>query len=119
MSEEIHTCPLVKPVRSLVAACHRGALILPLLLFGCATTYQSDGATGGYSETQLDENVFVVHFSGNGFTKKARAADFALLRSSELTLEHGYKYFVIIEKIFDLKASEMTQLSINQIVQLL
>ena len=30
------------------------------LLTGCATTYQPAGFTGGYSQTQLAENVFHV-----------------------------------------------------------
>lgn len=71
------------------------ALVL-VLLQGCATNYQSSGFSGGYSETQLDENVFRVTFSGNGYTSGERASDFALLRSAELALKNGYKYFVII-----------------------
>ena len=47
----------------------------------CATTYQSEGLTGGFSETQLDENIFRVTFYGNGYTGKERVTDFALLRS--------------------------------------
>jgi hypothetical protein len=67
-----------------------------VLLQGCATAYQKTGFSGGYSETQLDKNVFNVSFRGNGFTSHERVADFTLLRSAELTLEHGYKYFAII-----------------------
>jgi len=73
------------------------ALSLILFLSGCATAYQPQGMTGGFSETQLDTNVFTVTFKGNGFTGRDRANDFTLLRSAELTLEHGFKYFVIID----------------------
>ena len=75
------------------------AFAIALALFtlqGCATSYQSSGFTGGYSETQLDENVFKVSFRGNGYTGMERATNFTLLRSAELTLEHGYNYFAII-----------------------
>jgi hypothetical protein len=72
-------------------------LSLALVLSSCATAYQKEGATGGYTETQLDTNVFQVTFSGNGYTARQRATDFALLRSAELTLENGYNYFVIID----------------------
>ncbi|MFV8451338.1 CC0125/CC1285 family lipoprotein [Vibrio campbellii] len=73
-------------------------LLVPLvLLSGCATTYQSNGFSGGYSETQLDENVFKVAFRGNGYTSKERVADFTLLRSAELAMQNGYKYFVIVD----------------------
>ena len=68
-----------------------------ILLQACATSYQRKGFFGGYSETQLDENVFKVSFNGNGYTRRESAADFTLLRSAELTLENGYQYFVIID----------------------
>lgn len=66
-------------------------------LSGCATAYQPQGATGGYSSSQLDENVFQVAFKGNGYTDRGIANDFALLRSAELALENGYKHFVIVD----------------------
>ena len=72
------------------------ALVMAFLQ-GCATTYQGSGFSGGYSETQLDENVFKVTFRGNGYTSRERASDFALLRSAELTLQSGYKYFAVID----------------------
>ena len=68
------------------------------LIVGCATAYQSQGLSGGFSETQLDTNVYTVRFSGNGYTSPSKAADFALLRSAEITLMRGYKYFLIIDK---------------------
>ncbi len=72
-------------------------LIAATVLTGCATAYQPQGATGGFSEMQLDENVFQVTFKGNGYTDHDRANDFALLRSAEIALEKGYKYFVIVD----------------------
>lgn len=63
---------------------------------GCASSYQPDDHfTGGYSETQLTENIFNVAFNGNGFTSQQQASDFALLRSAEITINNGYKYFII------------------------
>ena len=70
---------------------------MALFLQGCATSYQKSGFSGGYSETQLDENVFNVSFRGNGYTGRERVADFTLLRSAELMLEHGYNYFAVID----------------------
>ncbi|WP_394497045.1 CC0125/CC1285 family lipoprotein [Shewanella sp. ENK2] len=72
-------------------------LVSSILFSGCATTYQSNGFSGGYSETQLDDNVFKVAFRSNGNTSKERVADFTLLRSAELTMQGGYKYFVIVD----------------------
>lgn len=75
------------------------AVLLCTLIFlsGCATSYQRVAFTGGYSETRLGENVFRVVFKGNAYTSRERASDFTLLRSAELTLEHGYTHFVIID----------------------
>jgi|TARA_B100000315_G_C14218198_1_gene425239 hypothetical protein len=69
-----------------------------ILLQGCATPYQAVGFRGGYSETQLDTNVFKVSFRGNGFTSRERTTDFTLLRSAQLALNNGFKYFAIIDE---------------------
>jgi len=71
--------------------------LLAVALAGCATAYQRQGFTGGFSETQLGENIFQVSFKGNGHTSRERASDFALLRSAELALENGFKYFIIVD----------------------
>lgn len=68
-----------------------------LFISGCATAYQSLSYTGGFSETQLSENSFSVSFKGNGNTSRERASDFALLRSAEITLAHGYNFFIITD----------------------
>lgn len=76
----------------------RKVLLLWLfLLAGCVTPYQPLGYTGGFSETQLSENIFQVNFKGNGDTSSERASDFALLRSAEVTLENGYRYFALMD----------------------
>lgn len=73
-------------------------LICMVVISGCATPYQNNAFAGGYSETQLDKNVYKVSFKGNGYTSKERASDFALLRSAEIALDNGYKYFAIVNK---------------------
>ena len=75
----------------------RGWVLITLLLTGCATTYHASSFSGGFSETQLAENMFRVSFNGNGYTGRNRVVDFTLLRSAELTLEHGFTHFVIID----------------------
>jgi len=71
------------------------AFLAAIAVAGCATSYQQRGLSGGFSEMQLAENVFEVRFSGNGYTSSERASDFALLRSAELSLERGFRYFVV------------------------
>ena len=69
---------------------------LALLLAGCATDYQPDGFTGGFSETQLDENLFEIRFKGNAFVGTDTARDYAMLRAAEVTLQNGYEYFIVL-----------------------
>lgn len=68
-----------------------------LLLAACATAYQPESFSGGFSETQLDSNVFRVSFKGNGYTRADRAEELALLRSAELALKNGFTHFVIVQ----------------------
>jgi hypothetical protein len=74
-----------------------GLFIAFLMLVGCVTTYQPVGFTGGYSDTQLQPNMFRVIFRGNGYTSAERASDFCLLRCAELALQNSYPYFVIVD----------------------
>lgn len=72
-------------------------LSIAFLIAGCATGYQAQSFSGGFSETQLDKNVFRVTFKGNGYTQSERVEDFALLRSAELTLKNGFSHFAIVD----------------------
>lgn len=86
-------------------------ITLLAVLAGCSTGYKSDGFmsySGGYSQTQLAENMFEVNFKGNGYTSAEKAKDFALLRSAELTLEHGFSYFQIISAASGMRESSHT-----------
>jgi hypothetical protein len=75
-----------------------GAISAPLLADSpLATKYQPLSRSGGFDETALTPTVFRVTFVGNGFTDSPRAVNYALLRSAEVTLRHGYRYFVIVD----------------------
>jgi hypothetical protein len=69
--------------------------LLVIGLAGCATDYQPQGFTGGYSDylTAADEAVIIFH--GNGYTPAERVGEMASLRCAEVALEHGYRYFII------------------------
>lgn len=69
---------------------------LVAFLSGCATPYQSLGLGGGYSESKLDEDTYKVSFRGNGYTSQEAVQDNLLRRCAELTMQNGYKYFVIL-----------------------
>lgn len=65
-------------------------------LTSCATPYQKKGFMGGFSDTKLDSNTIRVTFSGNGFTSKDSVENNMLRRCAEVTIQHGYEYFVIM-----------------------
>ena len=67
------------------------------LIAGCATAYQPDGVSGGYSD-KVAGNTAQVTFRGNRLTTPATVDDFLLRRCAEVTLQDGYKYFVVAQK---------------------
>lgn len=84
------------------------SLLFIICILGCATSYQSSGFGGGFSETQIAPNIFTVRFRGNGFTSEERANDFTLLRSAELTLESGHTHFKLIDSQSKIEQSQYT-----------
>lgn len=77
------------------------SLVLASLTFtyGCQPTpYQRLGTTpaGGYSDKRLSENEFYVRFLANNNTPSRTVCGYLYQRASELTLENGFKYFVVI-----------------------
>jgi hypothetical protein len=78
-----------------------------LLIFGCgATAYKPYGLTGGYSDKKLSEDEFIIAFDGNIRTDADRAIHFTMLRAAEITLNNGYKCFVIEQGSFKLLPNE-------------
>ena len=67
--------------------------------YGCQPTpYQKLGTTpaGGYSEKRLSEYEFYIRFLANNNTPSRAVCGYLYRRASELTLENGFKYFVVI-----------------------
>jgi hypothetical protein len=71
------------------------SLMLPLLLVSCATAYRPEGVTGGYSDAMTGPDTAIVSFGGNGYTSENRLIAMLLVRCADITLQHGYRYFVI------------------------
>jgi hypothetical protein len=67
-----------------------------ICLAGCATNYQSDGITGGYSERRISGDVWAVGFAGNGYTTYETVQTYWLYRAAELTVQKGYDGFEIV-----------------------
>ena len=71
---------------------------LSLILAGCASADRADGSAGGCTETWLAADVFKVVYQDDGYTHSERMQDLALLRASELALQNGFKYFIVLEE---------------------
>lgn len=84
------------------------AVLFTAFLYACATPYKSDGFMGGFSETQLERNVFRVSFRGNAFTRPERVEEMTLLRSAELALKNGFTYFAVIDSQSRVKLGSFT-----------
>jgi len=72
--------------------------VMVVLVSGCATGYHREGFSGGYNDMKIQDDIFKVGFSGNGYCGSERAVNFAMLRCAEVTLEKGYNYFIIIDE---------------------
>ena len=75
-------------------------LTLFVLLSGCASKpdYRSaKNGSVGYSEQKITDDRYRVQFKSHS-QLVADAADYALLRSAELTQQQGYDWFVITSK---------------------
>lgn len=81
-------------------------ILISLILFSC-TSYAPKGLAGGFVETQLNATTWKINVNGNGFTSNTRVDDYALLRASELTIENGYKYFLVTSSSQDVKKNKV------------
>lgn len=63
------------------------------------TRYQPATASRhyGYAETQIDFNRIRVLFAGNGETSRETVETYLLYRAAEITLQHGFDYFVVAD----------------------
>ena len=75
---------------------------LSIFLVACSTGYRSLNDSGGYWDERIDStsNRFKIGYDGNKWhsdpiNRKERVIDLALLRSAEVALENGFKYFII------------------------
>lgn len=73
-------------------------MVVAVACAGCAsgpTSYRPAANGLGYSDTKLDEGIFRVVFSGNSLTSLETTADYVLVRSAEVALANGFRFFVV------------------------
>lgn len=71
--------------------------LLLLFLVGCIPNYRPRN----FSDTELTPDHYTVRFTGaTGWSKGDAVEGLTLLRAGELTLEKGYRYFVVLRREF-------------------
>lgn len=72
-------------------------VFVAISLSACATSYgpKSFWNDGGFTETELQPNVFQVTFAGNEMTAPERTNDLAMLRAADLCLGRSLPYMVL------------------------
>lgn len=78
-----------------------------LMVAGCGTETAYHPATGsglartGYSDRMIEPNRFTVSFAGNSYTSRDTVERYLLYRSAELTVQHGFDYFILADRNTD------------------
>ena len=78
------------------------AMFLSVLLISCTTGYRPLNDSSGYWDERIEpsSNKFTIGYDGNKWhsnpvNRKERVMDLAILRSAEVALENGFKYFIV------------------------
>ena len=82
-------------------------ILLSVFLSSCTTTsYQKLDSSVGYWDEKIDQfaDTFKIGFDGaewnkNSIAEQEKVIDYALLRSAEVALDNGFRYFVISENL--------------------
>jgi hypothetical protein len=78
-------------------------LAILAMLAGCGqpTPYQPALDGYGYSEQRIEDNRYRVSFAGNELTAADTVQNYLLYRAAELTLDHDYDYFTVVDRNLD------------------
>ena len=94
-------------------------IFLSIFLASCSTGYRPLNDSGGYWDERIEStsNKFKIGYDGNKWhsdpvNRKERVIDLALLRSAEVALENGFKYFVISDSVAYTEKTDLLQGSI-------
>ena len=94
-------------------------ICLSVFLASCSTGYRPLNDSGGYWDERIEStsNRFKIGYDGNKWhsdpvNRKERVIDLALLRSAEVALENGFKYFIISDSKAYTEKTDLLQGSI-------
>ncbi|NVM89946.1 hypothetical protein FHT32_003603 [Variovorax sp. SG517] len=73
-------------------------ILLLGMLAGCTTPYGPRGLAGGYVDTRIADDTYLVEFHGNGKTSGDMVWRYWIYRCAELTRQRGYSLFALASK---------------------
>jgi len=85
-------------------------LIVTLVYMGCATRYQPQGLTGGYTDTPLGNDEYLITVAVNAYTDETTAYQYFHRRAREIVREGGYDRYEVLELISG-KTGQMAYIS--------
>lgn len=97
-------------------------LFVPILVaIASCYTYQPYSALYqyGYSDTRLDDNIFRVSYTGTYNQPETEIYESLLYRCAQLTLEHGYDYFLMEAEEYSEKEQKGAIITPNQYLGLI
>ena len=71
-------------------------ICLALAVVGCSAYKPRSGNGPGYTDMQINANIYRVTLRGTAATKPDQADEMALLRASELMLSKGFPFFSVL-----------------------
>ena len=71
-----------------------GAVLIALA--ACATPYQANGLSGGFTDFSMGGNQHMIKVNGNGYTSSERATTIAYVRAADLAVSQGFTHFLIL-----------------------
>ncbi len=81
-------------------------LSMIIMLTGCGETgYHATDDTGGYYDKRINDNTYIIGFSGNGYSNFNTVRDYTFLHAAEIGKKLGYQYFTT-NGVKDLSTSE-------------
>ena len=94
-------------------------ICLSFVLAACSSGYRPLNDSGGYWDEKVESssNKYKIGYDGNKWhsdpiNRKERVIDLALLRSAEVALENGFKYFIISDSSAYTEKTDLLQGSI-------
>ncbi len=76
-----------------------GFFLILAVVSGCASRlgyYPAHNTGEGYTDKKIQDDIFSVQYRGRSDSDIMAVSDFALLRSSEITLANGFNYFSVM-----------------------